>query len=87
MTHPDLKIKFQDKTLNFQFLGQFEIERDEQGAPITYNRKNQEETSYLLNVRTELTKSGRPEVITRIPNHLSAKLKRKYYDTKNLADI
>jgi len=53
----------------------------------TDHRKIQEETSYLLNVRTELTKSGRPEVITRIPNHLSAKLKRKYYDTKNLADI
>ncbi len=87
MKYYNLKIKFQDKTLNFQFLGQFEIERNEQGVPITYKRKNQEEMSYLLSVRTELTKSGRPEVITKIPNHLYKKLKRKYYDTKNLADI
>ncbi|XOB41731.1 MAG: hypothetical protein ACKKMS_03385 [Candidatus Nealsonbacteria bacterium] len=87
MKYPDLKIKFQNKTLTFQFLGQFEIERDEKGTPITYERKNQEETSYLLSVRTELTKSGKPEVITILPNHLRTKLKRKYYDTKNLGDI
>ena len=87
MTYPDLKVKFQDKTLTLKFLGQFEIERDEKGNPIICRRETQEKTSYLLSVQTELTKSGKPEVITKLPNHLRTKLKRGYYDTKNLADI
>lgn len=87
MKYPDLKVKFQGKTLNLQYLGKFEVEKDEKGKPIICKEENQEETSYLLSAQTELTKSGKPELITKLPNHLRTKLKRKYYDTKNLRNI
>lgn len=87
MIPPNLKIRFQDKILNFQLLGQFKIERDKKGAPIIFKSKGQTEKSYLLSIQTELTKSGNTEMLTIIPNQLRLKLQRKYYDTKNLKDI
>jgi len=77
----DFKVELRNRTLDFQFLGQFEIERDEQKNPITF------QNNYLLGVRTDLTKSGKPELITILPNSLRLKLGRKYYDTRNLADV
>jgi len=87
MKYPDLKVKFQSKTLNLQYLGKFEVEKDKKGKPIICKEENQEEISYLLNIQTELTKSGEPELIKKLPDHLRTKLKRKYYDTKNLRNV
>ncbi len=87
MKYPDLKVKFQSKTLDLQYLGKFEVEKDERGKPIICREENQDEISYLLSIQTELTNSGEPELITRLPNHLRTKLNRKYYDTRNLRNV
>jgi len=77
----DLKIKFRDKVLDFQYLGEFEIERDKKGFPIIY------QNNHLLSVKTELTESTKVESITILPDRLRLELKRKYYDSKNLKDV
>jgi hypothetical protein len=82
MNYPDIKLKCQDKDLNFHFLGKFKIERDEKGSPVILKGEN-----YLLSILTELTSSGEPEEITKIPDYLREKLNRRYYDTKKLEDV
>ena len=82
MNYPDLKLKYQEKNLNFQFLGRFKIENDENGSPIMLKGKN-----YLLSILTELTNGGESEEITKVPDYLREKLNRKYYDIKKLGDV
>ena len=87
MEYPDLKIKFQDKILAFKFLGEFNAEKDEDGDPIIFKVKGQTEENYLLNLQTVLTKSGKIEAITIIPNNLRKRLNRSQFNIKRLKDI